>query len=299
MAGCAGSSGTPAGTQPAQTRRALFQIAWPARPSDTSRLVPAAANSVQVTILSGTTVVSSQLAVRPAAGGSTTVTFDSLPVGAFTVSAAAYPQADGTGTVLATATAPLSLFSAQTTQFSLTLQSTIDHLELSVPATTVNAGTTMQVGVTAKDATGAIVLLTPSKLAWNSSNTSVASVDGSGNVGGLFAGATSISVQDSESNKSASAVITVLLTVAVQPQTATVTLSDPVPLAAAVVGSANTNVTWRVVESDGGSITTGGVYTAPDHPGTFHVVATSDADPTRADTATITVQAGSASGTVQ
>jgi WD40 repeat protein len=59
---------------------------------------------------------------------------------------------------------------------------------------------------------------------------------------------------------------------------------------ATVTGTSNTAVNWTVQEGTaGGSITTSGLYTAPNAPGTFHVVATSTADTTRAATAAVTV----------
>lgn len=60
-------------------------------------------------------------------------------------------------------------------------------------------------------------------------------------------------------------------------------------LSATVTGNTNTSVTWRVVEVNGGSITTGGVYTAVTTPGTYHVVVTSSADATKSATITVTV----------
>lgn len=49
-----------------------------------------------------------------------------------------------------------------------------------------------------------------------------------------------------------------------------------------------TAVTWSVQEASGGSITAGGLYTAPASAGVFHVVAT--ASPTVSASATVTVQ---------
>jgi len=56
-----------------------------------------------------------------------------------------------------------------------------------------------------------------------------------------------------------------------------------------VTGAVNTAVTWRVQEAGGGSVTNAGLYTAPAVAGTFHVLATSQADPTKTGTATVTV----------
>lgn len=58
---------------------------------------------------------------------------------------------------------------------------------------------------------------------------------------------------------------------------------------ATVTGSADTAVTWAVVEAGGGTITAGGVYTAPAAPGTYHVAATSHADPAKSATAAVAV----------
>lgn len=60
---------------------------------------------------------------------------------------------------------------------------------------------------------------------------------------------------------------------------------------ATVTGSPNQSVTWSVVETAGGSITSAGLYTAPATPGTFHVRAVAAADPTAAAQAVITVKA--------
>lgn len=58
---------------------------------------------------------------------------------------------------------------------------------------------------------------------------------------------------------------------------------------ATVTGSADTAVTWAVVEAGGGTVTVNGVYTAPAAPGTYHVTATSHANPARSTTAAVTV----------
>jgi hypothetical protein len=54
---------------------------------------------------------------------------------------------------------------------------------------------------------------------------------------------------------------------------------------------ADAAASWSVQESSGGTITSGGLYTAPGAKGTFHVVATSKADPNKQGEATVTVQA--------
>jgi hypothetical protein len=98
----------------------------------------------------------------------------------------------------------------------------------------------------------------------------------------------------------ATATVTVIppVQVTVTPTTVTMTSGSSYPLAATVTGNANTDVTWTLQEgAAGGSISSGladgnPVYTAPAAAGTYHLVATSVADPTRSAVLTVTVQAG-------
>jgi hypothetical protein len=58
---------------------------------------------------------------------------------------------------------------------------------------------------------------------------------------------------------------------------------------ATVTNASNLAVTWSVVEADGGTITSDGVYTAPALPGTFTVKATAQADTSASGTAIVPV----------
>jgi Kelch motif/Galactose oxidase, central domain len=81
------------------------------------------------------------------------------------------------------------------------------------------------------------------------------------------------------------------VSVAITPSTATATEGGYVAYTASVKGTANTAVTWSIQEgATGGSIASSGVYTAPNTPGTYHVVATSVADPTKSASAVVTIQ---------
>ncbi|TMB29096.1 MAG: hypothetical protein E6J65_03160, partial [Deltaproteobacteria bacterium] len=63
-------------------------------------------------------------------------------------------------------------------------------------------------------------------------------------------------------------------------------------LVASVENAAETSVTWSVAEgSAGGTVDTSGLYTAPALAGTYHVVATANADPTKTATAQVVVSA--------
>ena len=61
---------------------------------------------------------------------------------------------------------------------------------------------------------------------------------------------------------------------------------------ATVYGHSNTAVTWSIDESNVGTITQDGTYTAPSYSCTAHIRATSQADPTKSDTALVIVIPG-------
>jgi hypothetical protein len=100
-----------------------------------------------------------------------------------------------------------------------------------------------------------------------------------------------VATSQADNTKSAIATVTVPpVAVAVSPTAATVFRGDMSPFTATVTGTTNIAVTWSVQEgSAGGSITSAGVYTAPQAVGTYHVVATSQADNTKSAIASITV----------
>ena len=80
------------------------------------------------------------------------------------------------------------------------------------------------------------------------------------------------------------------VSVSITPTSVELTAWETQTFAAVVLGTTNTAVTWTVQEgAAGGTITTAGVYTAPDTAGTYHVVATSQADPTKSAGAEVTV----------
>ncbi len=79
--------------------------------------------------------------------------------------------------------------------------------------------------------------------------------------------------------------------VATNVPTATMSANGAQTFTATVTGSTNTAVTWSVQEANGGTITQAGVYTAPSTAGTYHVLATSQADPTKVATIAVTVTA--------
>jgi hypothetical protein len=78
--------------------------------------------------------------------------------------------------------------------------------------------------------------------------------------------------------------------VSVNPNGSTIYVTQSQTFTATVTNSTNTAVTWSVQEgAAGGTVTAAGIYTAPNTPGTYHVVVTSQADPSKSATVTITV----------
>jgi hypothetical protein len=96
--------------------------------------------------------------------------------------------------------------------------------------------------------------------------------------------------------RSATATVTVTapppagVAISMSPLTATLDACKGQVFAATVTNASNTAVTWSVVEAGGGTVTNG-IYTAPQAAGTYHVKATSVADPTKTVQGTITVGA--------
>jgi hypothetical protein len=101
-------------------------------------------------------------------------------------------------------------------------------------------------------------------------------------------------VATSQSNpaKSAIALVTVnniAVSISVY-STATMLQAGSRRFTASVSGTTNAGVTWSVQEgSAGGTISSSGLYTTPNRPGTFHVIATSQADPSRSASVAVAV----------
>ncbi|MBZ4415045.1 glycosyl hydrolase family 18 protein [Myxococcus sp. RHSTA-1-4] len=88
------------------------------------------------------------------------------------------------------------------------------------------------------------------------------------------------------------------VSITVSPTSASLAPGATRTFTASVTGSTHTAVTWSVQQGPaGGTITSGGVYTAPQTAGTYQVIATSQADTTKKATATVTVTAPTPGGT--
>lgn len=102
-----------------------------------------------------------------------------------------------------------------------------------------------------------------------------------------------IATSVADSTKSGTAAITVPpVSVSVYPMSVTMASTGTRPFGATVTGASNTAVAWSVEEgAAGGTVDANGNYVAPTTQGTFHLVATSVANPVKNATATVTVVA--------
>lgn len=113
----------------------------------------------------------------------------------------------------------------------------------------------------------------------------------------LTAGTYTVSARsDADATKVVSTQVTVIPGTEVRLDSPTTLLTNvpgsTVQFTARVVGNTNQNLTWSVAEgANGGTITPEGKWTAPATPGTYTVVATSVADPTKTATRTVKVVA--------
>jgi|GEM_PF-847583 len=79
------------------------------------------------------------------------------------------------------------------------------------------------------------------------------------------------------------------VSVIANPDAAILPINGVQSFTAAVAQSLNQDVTWSVQETTGGTINKSGTYIAPGTPGTFHVMATSQADSLKSTTIAVTV----------
>jgi len=100
-----------------------------------------------------------------------------------------------------------------------------------------------------------------------------------------------IATSQADTTKSATAMVNIAAVgISLNPIGVTLDVGNQFPFAATVTGTVNTSVSWAIQEgASGGNITNSGLYTAPETGGTFHVIATSQADTTQKGIATVTV----------
>lgn len=234
LGGCGSGSGEqtfpqtpiPQIPEPGETGRATVTLVWPA-PSP-GRQVPAAANSVRVTLKRDDGVlVTDRLLTRPPSGsGEVSETFDGLPIGGITVESVAFPNPDGTGTAQARSTASVTVSAGGNSGVRLSLTSTVAELRVRPQAVEVRLGDGVaprSIVVTAYDAAGAAVLVAVGALRFEPGDTAIVAVDGAGLLTPIATGETTVTVTETGSGKVARATVHVLAAL--------------VPAAVALVGS--------------------------------------------------------------
>ena len=212
---------------------------------------------------------------------------------------------------------PLSASSARYTPpgvsgtYHVVATSTADPTRSATAAVTVNADITVTLSRATATVFGGATLSNLTATVINTDNTGVTWSIQEGASGGSLSATAGASVNytappsagtyhvtaTSNANPSRSATCTITVpavTIALATTTATVFRGESRALAATVANANNTGVTWSIQEgAAGGSLTstTGATtnYTAPLAAGTYHVIATSNADPTKQATCTITV----------
>src|SRR5215831_14085002 len=150
--GCGGGQSTPSNSG---AGRAVIKITWP----DRSRLIPAASNSIRLAFIRSNAEIASKIVPRPASGNQTSTTFQDLKTGSLSMTAVAFPNVNATGVPQASGTTPVTIASGQTGNISLTMASTIDHIELAPTNPTIKVGNTKQLTATAKNLSGSVVLM--------------------------------------------------------------------------------------------------------------------------------------------
>ncbi|HLX42492.1 MAG TPA: hypothetical protein VKR43_03620 [Bryobacteraceae bacterium] len=192
-------------------------------------------------------------------------------------------------------TRPVSTVGPQKTRPMLTIViggATGVQVGISPTAATLQPGKTQQF-------TAAVTGSSNTTVAWTASGGTVSSsgLFTAGSTTGTNFLVTATSVADS--SKAASASVTInpppVVGVTISPTSASLQAGQTRQFTAAVTGSSNTAVTWTAT---GGTITSGGLFTAGSTAGNFAVTATPVADSTKTASAGVTIQAAPVSVTI-
>lgn len=211
LAGCGGGGHgkgfTQSATASSKKGSVSFTVQWP--DVTKGRVIPAASGSIVLTL--ARTVPGPSVApvptiaplTPPPAGQATnrlvTRQVDGLELGTYTVTATAYPNADGTGVPQAIGTGTVQVVPDNVNTVALTMNAEVRTLTLT-PAINraLYVGRSRQYLSTATNAAGQIVLVAPQAIVYTSSDTSVATVDANGVVTITGAGTANIRAEYKE-----------------------------------------------------------------------------------------------------
>ncbi|MBD3174053.1 MAG: hypothetical protein GF320_02645 [Armatimonadia bacterium] len=197
---------------PKGTGSVKVSVTWPEVEAE---LVPSSAQSIHVVIesLDGSTV-HAESTLDPA---NSSDTLSDIPAGDVRLRAAAYPEPGASGTAQASAAMQITVMHGDTTEAGLTLQSTIDTIEVTPAASTLRVNQSTTLTATAKDSDGNVVLVS-GPWDWTTSDGTAVSLassgtlpDGSGrmDVDALDRGTATIEATDAETGKASSATVQV------------------------------------------------------------------------------------------
>ena len=202
-----------------------------------------------------------------------------------------------TGTSISVTPSATSAYTLTATNAAGSVSSTVTVIVSTAPAVAVTispASTSVAAGGTAQF-TATVTGAANTGVTWTATGGTISS-------SGLFtAGSTSgsfqikaTSVQDSSKSATASVTVTAQasISVAVSPTSTTLVTGGTQQFGVTVAGTSNTSVTWTAT---GGTISSGGIFTAGSTPGVFQVTATSNQDSTKSGTAAVTIVAAGTS----
>jgi hypothetical protein len=191
-----------------------IEIIWPERRTST-RVIPLAAESMVFNI----ETLEAPWLDRKVTGrtnrpvnGKSVVVIKELPECKMRVEVLAYPEPDGGGTPLGIATQVVTLSATKpTVTVNFQMASTVARLEIQDNLTEIEIIETLKKRIvpSAFNAAGELLLLFPPPQNWKFSvgNASIASVDASGNVTGIKAGTTTLTIQAVEPNGAGNPVV--------------------------------------------------------------------------------------------
>lgn len=194
MTGCSGGGSRGASVTSDAGRSLIFSVQWPER----SRLVPVASESIIVRIQRDGQTVAERTVNRPASGSATRVTLERLPPGELTAIANAYPEVNGRGVAQASGSARLTAEPGNPFTLTVTMDSTIESLEVSADRTSVFLDDSLTLNATARDRNGNVVLL-GNTLRWSTSSSEAEIDRSSGVLVGRRVGTARITVEETES----------------------------------------------------------------------------------------------------
>ncbi len=292
LTGCGGSGG---GGTTVRSTPVRFAIRWGAR--SRTLVAPSSALSLRLTLrkarpdgsdLTVTVDRTTDLAAYP----QDVTTSDLVNVGAWQAVVICYAQPGGTGSVVGTGQATVTIAADGTGIGDIAINGTIASVTLD-SGQGVPVNTLADLAFTCRDSSGALVTVSPgSAFFLVTAGTNRLRIT-NGRAEGILPGTATVEATvDDIASAPAAVQVTSSATVAVTPSPATLFVEGTQTFAAQVTNAPDTSVTWSVQEGTaGGSISASGLYQAPANPGTFHVVATSVYDPAKQAVVPVTVQA--------